>query len=470
MPDHFAIFVPRYRHKPGRGFFLLFLLLSLLSLAACGGKAVPTRDGSLPSWMGTPKDLRDFPQNLEIYAKNAGFARPLISTLEQDRLKAEFERIFFAPWQMGKSSVRKHAVSAFFRKARGFKSNQQRWTQAEWNELAANADLESFPNRRQPAITLRNTNLREMPTLEPRFSEPTSDARANPFDYFQYSLLPIGTPIFIAHISLDGQWYFIECPIAAGWVRAEDIAFADADFMRLWQCGRYAALIRDHVTLPGTGINGGDSQGGIGTLLPLQKQNKDGSLNLLLPLRGAGNMAIAAETTLTRTLACIQPLPLNPGNVAMVGNAMIGQRYGWGGMFGERDCSALTRDLFTPFALWLPRNSAAQARKGAIISLEGLSQEEKKRLIEAQGVPFLSLLGMRGHISLYIGTYKGRPAIFHNVWGLRTVEKGNDNGRFIIGRAVVTSITPGLELRNLYRPQTFVDRLRSLNNPASERP
>ena len=32
----------------------------------------------------------------------------------------------------------------------------------------------------------------------------------------------------------------------------------------------------------------------------------------------------------------------------------------------------------------------------------------------------------------------------------------------LLEKAVVTSITPGMEIRNLYRPVTFVDRLRSL--------
>ncbi len=60
------------------------------------------------------------------------------------------------------------------------------------------------------------------------------------------------------------------------------------------------------------------------------------------------------------------------------------------------------------------------------------------------------------------GKYDGEAAIFHNVWGLRIVENGNDDARLVVGKAVVTSITPGMEIRNLYRPVTFVDRLRSL--------
>ena len=88
---------------------------------------------------------------------------------------------------------------------------------------------------------------------------------------------------------------------------------------------------------------------------------------------------------------------------------MMGQRYGWGGMFGERDCSALTRDLFTPFGLWLPRNSVAQARTGAISSLEGMSAKEKEEAILRNGVPFLSLMGMRGHMHPVCGQVSRRP-------------------------------------------------------------
>ena len=53
---------------------------------------------------------------------------------------------------------------------------------------------------------------------------------------------------------------------------------------------------------------------------------------------------------------------------------------------------------------------------------------------------------------------------------MRTIEDGNDDARFVIGRAVVTSITPGAELKNLYRPMTFADRLRTLSTLAGSRP
>ena len=177
-------------------------------------------------------------------------------------------------------------------------------------------------------------------------------------------------------------------------------------------------------------------------------------------------MAQLAPASLTTADAVPWPLRMTPGNVAKVGNFMIGQPYGWGGMFGDRDCSALTRELLATFGIWLPRNSVSQARTGSIIMIEGMPTETKEDQIMRNGVPFLSLVGMRGHIMLYVGKYNGRPVIFHNVWGVRTVEGSDTDRRFVIGRAVVTSITPGAELKNLYRTTTFADRLRTLSTPA----
>lgn len=437
----------------------LALLPALLLLAACAAKPVPTREGESPQWMSTIRDLHAFPQDLMPFARQAGGNTPLLSATEQAEQDARFNRIFFGPWQMTKATVKRRDAAAILRKARGYKHDDVRWTQAEWDGIARNARMSTYPNTKARAITIRNTDLREMPTHTPRFSEPTPDQRANPFDYFQYSLLPVGTPLFITHTSRDGQWHYIECPVAAGWVDASDVALVDDAFIRAYQTGSYAAIVRDKVMLPGSQCG----QVNIGTVLPLADAptGQPGMINLLVPVR-KGRYAATVTTTVPIADAVRKPLPLTPDAVAQIGNVMMGQRYGWGGMFGDRDCSALTRELFTPFGIWLGRNSTGQGRSGLVQPLEGLSPAEKENIILRQGVPFLSLLWMRGHIMLYVGEWKGRPAIFHNVWGVRVINGDDDNDRAVIGRAVVTSITPGAELRNLYRKTTFADRLRSL--------
>lgn len=447
-----------------RHYLLLFLILALL-LPACAKKASRQPAPSVQE-EETLQDLRDFPQNLEVYAKRAGSDRHILSAQRQEELSRIFLNIFFGPWQMRKSSIRKGEVAGSFSHARGYKDASRVWTQEEWNGMYRNADLASYPNRNMAAISLRNTDLRELPTHERRFSEPTPHVKDNPFDYFQYALLPIGTPLLVVHGSLDGRWFYVECPVAGGWVDAADVAFVDDSFKNLWRSGQYAALVQDKVNIPGTGAAGGDSLAGIGAVLPAARGWLNSSPKVLVPIKGKNGMADSAEVDLPANSAAIMPLALTPQNVAKIGNLLMGQPYGWGSMMGLRDCSAMIRDLMTPFGIWLPRNSAAQARRGSVISLSGKSASEKASTILRSGVPFLSLVGLKGHISLYVGEWNGKPAIFHNAWGLRVIRNGNDDDRFVIGRAVVTSISPGMELQNLYRPVTFVDRIRSLSTPA----
>lgn len=439
----------------------LMVLVMAMVLSACSKHVEKTLP--VPKEYGQqPEDLKKFPQDLEIYAKLAGPDQKLLTSAEQEQMVKKFLDIYFGPWQMRRTSIGKREVASLFKNTRGFKIADRKWQQYEWAAMLENANLSMYPSMAIPAITTRCTDLRELPTHEYRFSEPTPDPKTNPFDYFQYSLLATGMPILLVHATLDRRWYYVECPIAGGWVDANDVAIVDQNFISSWKNGRYAALVKDNVNLAGTGLNRMDAKAGIGTLLPYRSTNSDGSMNILVPIKNVSGFAQEAEISIPAGSAVIWPIPITPANVAEIGNIMMNQSYGWGGMFGDRDCSALIRDIFTPFGIWLPRNSAAQARRGLVIPLGNLSPAEKENRVLAQGVPFFSLVGLKGHICLYIGKYNGKAAIFHNIWGLRIVEDGNDDARLVIGKAVVTSLSPGMEIQNLYRPITFIDRLRSL--------
>ncbi|MCR5813668.1 MAG: SH3 domain-containing protein [Desulfovibrio sp.] len=433
--------------------FCCFLLL--FTLTACAGKSPKTPVVAQANDTRIA-DERNFPQDLNYFAKKAGTQRVLIDRpqqLEQDR---RFNNIFYGPWSMNRATTKKSEIC--IRKARGYKLGGLRWPQDEWDVIVANADVSGYPSLAQPAITLRNTDLRQIPTHEARYDKAITNAPSYPFDDFQYSLLAVGMPVFITHSSADKAWYFVETPLAAGWVDANDLAPVDSSFVSNWKSHSLAAIIKDKTPLaPGLLAN-------IGAMLPIAEQSTS-SLTLYIPVREANGWAGMRTTKLSKKQAQPKPLPITPGNVALLGSEMFGQKYGWGGMYGLRDCSATTHDLLAPFGIWLPRNSRAQARTGVVQSLEGLSKEEKEHIIQQFGTPFLSLIGLPGHITMYVGSYEGQAAILHNVWGVRTVDGANTNARHIIGKTLITSIAPGAELPDLYRPVTFVDRLRSLSTP-----
>ena len=53
------------------------------------------------------------------------------------------------------------------------------------------------------------------------------------------------------------------------------------------------------------------------------------------------------------------------------------------------------------------------------------------------GVPFLTLVGKKGHVMLYVGHYKNKPVFMHNIWAVPS--KFGSADRYVIGKTVLTS-------------------------------
>lgn len=62
---------------------------------------------------------------------------------------------------------------------------------------------------------------------------------------------------------------------------------------------------------------------------------------------------------------------------------------------------------------------------------------------------------------LYIGHYKGRAMIFHNMWGIKTLEGGAE-GRHVVGKAVITTLSPGAELADLHPDGLLIDAITAM--------
>ncbi len=428
------------------------LIACFMLLSACGTAQRPAPSRPNYSYGQEIRDLRTMPQNLESYL-GSDRNQPILSRSEAASAMSKWNTRFFSSWHMSKPSIsRKEAELMLKRKARGWKNGRSQWQDHEWQAMRSNAGMNSWPNTNAKGITIRSANLREMPTTEGRYSEPTSNPRENPFDLFQYSRLPMGMPVLLCHKSRDGRWYYAETPLASGWIAANDLAIVTDSFADAWEGAAKAAFIEENIPLAG------GRTGEIGVVLPSAGANA-----VMIPTRDSQGYAAMKAVQVPGGSTASMPMTMTPANVASLGNKMIGQKYGWGGMLGLRDCSSMTRDLMTPFGIWLPRNSQAQARAGNQISLSGLSgASAKERAVLAQGVPFASLLTLKGHVTFYVGSYKGRPVILHDLWGIRVDEGPGEDDRLIIGRVVVTGMTPGAELPNLHNNSTIGDRFHSL--------
>ena len=63
-----------------------------------------------------------------------------------------------------------------------------------------------------------------------------------------------------------------------------------------------------------------------------------------------------------------------------------------------------------------------------------IASGEKERMIRADGVPCATLLCRPGRVMLYLGEYKGKPVVFHNIWGLKVKDFWGNEERNIIGQ------------------------------------
>ena len=431
-----------------------FFILLLLTLPACRQKPPP-----LPSGVA---DLSRYEQKVSAYAQGE---TPLLSAAAQQDFDAIFNRKFFAPWRQKKASL--NAETAFwginhYGAKEGFAENLLPWRCEEWQRLIALQQLDTYPSLARPAITVRNTSLRLFPTERPFFLNPRQAGEGFPFDYFQTSALAVGNPVFATHSSSDGAWIFVECNFAFGWVPNDAIAWVTPPLQRRYENGLYAAILYDDTTLRSAS---GDflALTDLGAVLPVVKRNGS-EFSLYVPLRRADGAAELRIAVATSAHVALKPLTLTPAAIARLSDPLMGQSYGWGGLFGNRDCSSNMRDLFIPFGIWLGRNSAKQGQQGgAFYDLHDKSPREKEQEILAKGIPFVTLIWLKGHIGLYLGPApeKKEPLLLHNIWGVRTVDKEEKDGREIVGRLVITSLRPGEE-RSDVRKDDFYGRVQGM--------
>ncbi|WP_461208949.1 SH3 domain-containing protein [Desulfocurvus sp. DL9XJH121] len=425
----------------------ILTLLAVLAVALLAAGCAATK----PS-QGALDDLVRLPQRVAAYVDPATADTPLIPCEQAEALAREFQGAHFAPWLRTAPAYGPDKVFAFLdrpRLTRYVEENLAHLSAPRLAELRKNCDLAGYPNSGLHAITVRGTSMRELPTDRPLFKRPSLPGEGYPFDYLQNSQVWAQTPLYVSHLSSDGAWALCESRFSYGWIPIQDIALVDEDFMAAFETGRYLTFTQDRVPLADDfGLY--RFQGRVGMLLPLIGQ-EDGGSQALMAVRDDMGRARLRSTTVPSGAADLFPLSPSPANFARLADALMGQPYGWGGMYGHRDCSALVMDIYAAFGLNLPRNSTKQSKSGDFVSFKGLADAAKAQLIADAARPWLTLIWKPGHIMVYLGLRDGEPVILHATWGLKTMIRGRE-GRRLIGAVVVTSLAPGDELPELVRP------------------
>jgi hypothetical protein len=253
------------------------------------------------------------------------------------------------------------------------------------------------------------------------------------FDRNQNSALDIATPLAILHTSKDGVWHYGMSPLSSGWVKDSDIAFGSKKEIKNYlesksfvvtTSAKNALLIKgeyhDHLRM--------------GVRLPLV-MGIDDMMMVRIPTRDEEGELTITNATIKTSDIHKGYLPYTPRNILQQAFKFIHAPYGWGGMYGEQDCSKFLQEVYATVGVELPRNSSSQSKVGKQhLNLTRLNSEQKIDKLEAKAEIGATILHLSGHITLYLGEYKGVPYIIHTAWG--------SSGRhFALGRTAVTPLT-----------------------------
>ncbi len=419
---------------------------------------------------GMVRDIVSLPQDAQHYLVEPD--KELISLERQADLYGDFLARTFAPWN--REEPRFVAREVFwgldrYRSRDVYGENNLPLPSGWIDEMEQKSNIKEYPAVFIPGITVVHASMRVLPTQRPVFYNPSRPGEGFPFDYMQNTLLAAGTPLLITHVSSDGQWALAETDYAAGWIRWEELAIAGEDFQKAYKGKPLAGFVTDDVPIISqSGMHFFSGRVGMSLPLALDQEENDEFWQVLVPVRDHSGSAKVMQARVPRNDCQRMPFVPNPENFAKILNSMMGQTYGWGGLYGKRDCSALLKDVFAGFGILLPRNSGDQAKAGHFIPLEGLSRQEKQDLIFEEGKPWITILYMPGHVMLYIGQDPGtgQALVYHSLWGLRTWRLFGEDGRWVIGRTVITSLEPGKELHRLARPRgLLVERITGMVLP-----
>ncbi len=278
------------------------------------------------------------------------------------------------------------------------------------------------------ALTINYTNQKIIPTELSLLKKKDQIF----FDRNQNSALDIATPIAILHSTKDGKWHYGVSSTSSGWVRDEDIAFGEKkeieDYLNMKNFivtteaknaviigGKYYDYLRMGVRLP--------------SILTI-----DDMTMVLIPTRDSDGKLVLSNATIKTANVNRGYLSYTPKNILTQAFKFLNAPYGWGGSFGEQDCSKFIQEIYATVGVKMPRNSLSQSNaSNNYMELKSLTKDAKIDLLINSAPIGSTIVHLKGHIMLYIGDYKGEPYVIQTVWG-------ESSRHFALGRTAVTSL------------------------------
>ncbi|MCF6310647.1 MAG: SH3 domain-containing protein [Sulfurimonas sp.] len=403
------------------------------------------------------RDLVDIPQEVSYFSQNISTATPYYN------IQQRYKKYYFSMWNIKRPQETLNSVKwpfASYCFGESFGENFQPLKKSFFDDMLESANFKTYATVNKRALTLKEINIRAFPTIKPLLKDPSIAGEGFPFDYLQNSTIAANKPIFISHYSKDREWAYAFSSFTSGWIKSDEFVIVDKKYTDKCQKAQQVRIVKEGVPIYS------DSgkflfRSKIGMMFALVSENKR-IYTVLTVSSYKDSKPLFIKSKISKIVAHKEVLTLDRSNLSNIIREVSVTNYGWGGMYGQRDCSSMLRDLFAPFGIWLPRNSYQQSKVGKVISFDGMSDEEKIKLIKEKAIPFQTLLYKKGHIVLYVGIYNGEIVIFHNTWGIKTKKDGVE-GRIIIGKPVFSSLKLGKKQKNYDVESEILRNLKSMN-------
>jgi hypothetical protein len=403
-------------------------------------------------------------QNAFLYTNEKTIKQRLIPVAQQKKLSQHFLSRYFSPWHKNMTKYQYHYAknsAAYLLRVihnqPGNGMNYHAHTTGWVNKITNNMQLAKFPSIQYRGVITHNTPMRTIPTNDPSYLDHHKAGEGYPFDRLQMSALWIGQPIEALHKSKDGAWLYVRTGSCFGWIAANDTASINKKKRDEFSHGPFVTITADNQPLYDE-QSAFVEQSKIGQLFPIIGSK------MIIPVANRHHQAVLTTSTSPEKLHMTFPLAATPENFAKLINETLGEPYGWGGFQKYRDCSLMLKHLYASFGIWLPRSAGEQAQYKPAINVTMLNNHYKDEFIRKNAQPFLTILGMKGHIVMYIGNHKGKPIIFNARWAVHTKDTFGNKGRAILGIAALTTLDFGKSLT--FAASNLLVRTHTLSNVA----
>lgn len=286
---------------------------------------------------------------------------------------------------------------------------------------------------------IREVSVRAIPTDTVMLEAPDDPE----FDQLQYTKIKLWTPVAVLNQSQGGDWFFVQAPYTRGWVRAAGIALfgSKAALKKQTEDGSFLVVTGESVPVFSDPARTAVLQRPtMGTRLPLISKDPTG-FTVGMPVRQADGTGVVGRGYISPNSDVTEGfMPYTQANAIRQAFKLLGERYGWGGAFGGRDCSGFTHDVFLSLGIDMPRNSKEQVFAGTQLGhFEPYFDQDKKAAVLRTAKPGVTLIRKPLHMMLYLGEIDGHFYIIHSTWAERVSMYSDEKNR--INQVVVSDMS-----------------------------